>query len=88
MSGKDRSLEDIADGFPTDLTMAALVDADRLLSKQHAWPRLCQRDGCVYVSDLRGHVLSVVQHDAQETVNVRRSQGGGPGLSDCGETGC
>ena len=31
---KDRSLEDIADGFPTDLAMAALVEADRLLSKQ------------------------------------------------------
>ena len=32
---KDRSLEDIADRFPTDLAMAALVEADRLLSKQH-----------------------------------------------------
>ena len=32
---KGRSLEDIADGFPTDLAMAALVEADRLLSKQH-----------------------------------------------------
>ena len=30
-----RSLEDIADGFPTDMAMAALVEADRLLSKQH-----------------------------------------------------
>ena len=28
-------MEDIADGFPTDLAMAALVEADRLLSKQH-----------------------------------------------------
>ena len=28
-------LEDIADGFPTDLAMAALVEADRLLSKLH-----------------------------------------------------
>ena len=32
---KGGSLEDIADGFPTDLAMAALVEADRLLSKQH-----------------------------------------------------
>ena len=32
---KGRSMEDIADGFPTDLAMAALVEADRLLSKQH-----------------------------------------------------
>ena len=32
---KGRSLKDIADGFPTDLAMAALVEADRLLSKQH-----------------------------------------------------
>ena len=32
---KGRSLEDIADGFPTDLAMAALLEADRLLSKQH-----------------------------------------------------
>ena len=32
---KGRSLEDIADGFPTDLAMAALVEADHLLSKQH-----------------------------------------------------
>ena len=32
---KGRSLEDVADGFPTDLAMAALVEADRLLSKQH-----------------------------------------------------
>ena len=32
---KGRSLEDIADGFPTDLAMAALVEADRLLSKPH-----------------------------------------------------
>ena len=30
-----KSLEDIADGFPTDLAMAALVEADRLLSKGH-----------------------------------------------------
>ena len=37
---KDRSSEDIADGFPTDLAMAALVEADRLLSKQHAC-RVC-----------------------------------------------
>ena len=37
---KDRSLEDIADDFPTDLAMAALVEADRLLSKQHAC-RVC-----------------------------------------------
>ena len=37
---KDRSLEDIADGFPTDMAMAALVEADRLLSKQHAC-RVC-----------------------------------------------
>ena len=32
---KGRSLEDIADGFPTDLAMAALVEADHLLSKEH-----------------------------------------------------
>ena len=32
---KGRSFEDIADSFPTDLAMAALVEADRLLSKQH-----------------------------------------------------
>ena len=32
---KGRNLEDIADGFPTDLAMVALVEADRLLSKQH-----------------------------------------------------
>ena len=37
---KDRCLEDIADGFPTDLAMAALVEADRLLSKQHVC-RVC-----------------------------------------------
>ena len=37
---KGRSLEDIADGFPTDLAMAALVEADRLLSKQHVC-RVC-----------------------------------------------
>ena len=37
---KDISLEDIADGFPTDLAMAALVEADRLLSKQHVC-RVC-----------------------------------------------
>ncbi len=30
-----KSLEDIADGFPTDLAMAALVEADRLLNKGH-----------------------------------------------------
>ena len=30
-----QSLEDIADGFPTDLVMAALVEADRLLNKGH-----------------------------------------------------
>ena len=32
---KGRNLEDIADGFRTDLAMAALVEADRLLSEQH-----------------------------------------------------
>ena len=32
---KGKSVRDIADGFPTDLAMAALVEADRLLSKQH-----------------------------------------------------
>ena len=30
-----QSLEDIADGFPTDLAMAALVESDRLLNKGH-----------------------------------------------------
>ena len=30
-----KSLEDIADGFPTDLAMAALVEAARLLNKGH-----------------------------------------------------
>ena len=30
-----KSLEDIADGFPTDLAIAALVEADRLLNKGH-----------------------------------------------------
>ena len=34
-SGEAKSLEDIADGFPTDLAMAALVEADRLLNKGH-----------------------------------------------------
>ena len=29
---KDKSLEDIADGFPIDLAVAALVETDRLLS--------------------------------------------------------
>ena len=37
---KGRSLEDIANGFPTDLAMAALVEADRLLYKQHVC-RVC-----------------------------------------------
>ena len=32
---ESKSLEDIADGFPTDLAMAALVEADRLLNKGH-----------------------------------------------------
>ena len=32
---KGRSLDDIADGFPTEMAMAALVEADHLLSKQH-----------------------------------------------------
>ena len=32
---KGRSMEDIAYSFPTELAMAALVEADRLLSKQH-----------------------------------------------------
>ena len=31
----NKSLEDIADGFPTDLAMAALVESDRLLNKGH-----------------------------------------------------
>ena len=43
---KHRSLEDIADGFPTDLAMAALVEADRLLSKQHAC-RVCVNEAAV-----------------------------------------
>ena len=43
---KNRSLEDIADGFPTDLTMAALVEAHRLLSKQHAC-RVCVNEAAV-----------------------------------------
>ena len=45
---KDKSLEDIADGFPTDLTMAALVEADRMLSKQHAC-RVCVNEAAVSV---------------------------------------
>ena len=43
---KGRSLENIADGFPTDLAMAALVEADRLLSKQHAC-RVCVNEAAV-----------------------------------------
>ena len=35
MERKGTSLEDTAYGYSTDLTMAALVEADRLLSKQH-----------------------------------------------------
>ena len=45
---KDRSLEDIADGFPTDLAMAALVEADRLLSRQHAC-RVCVNAAAVSI---------------------------------------
>ena len=43
---KDRSVEDIADGFPTDLAMAALLEANRLLSKQHAC-RVCVNEAAV-----------------------------------------
>ena len=32
----EESLEDIADGFPTDLAMAALVESQQLLSKDHS----------------------------------------------------
>ena len=31
-----KSLEDIADGFPTDLAMAALVESQQLLNKDHS----------------------------------------------------
>ena len=56
---KGRSLEDITDGFPTDLAMAALVEADHLLSKQHICC-MCVNVAAESMSHLRGHVLSVV----------------------------
>ena len=61
---KGRSLEDIADGFPTDLAMAALVEADRLLSEA-AWLLRVRQRGGVHVSHLRRHALPVVYRGSQ-----------------------
>ena len=57
-----KSLEDIADGFPTDLAMAALVETDRLLRKGHnccvcedvAAICLCLNCGDMFLSVLSG----------------------------------
>ena len=40
-----QSLEDIADGFPTDFAMAALVESQQLLSKDHS----CQALSLIHI---------------------------------------
>ena len=64
---KGRSLEDIADGFPTDLAMAALVEADRLLSKQHV---------CYVCVDVAAVSMCLICQDmfCQSCSNVHKKQ--------------
>ncbi|KAK7094667.1 tripartite motif-containing protein 2-like [Littorina saxatilis] len=52
---KGKSFEDIADGFPCDFAMAALVEADRVLSKQHECCVCVDKaavDVCINCSDM------------------------------------
>ncbi|XP_070176282.1 tripartite motif-containing protein 2-like [Littorina saxatilis] len=52
---KGKSFEDIADGFPTDFAMAAMVEADRVLSKQHECCVCVNKaavDVCINCSDM------------------------------------
>ena len=89
---KGRSLEDIADGFPTDLAMAALVETDRLLSKQHGYcvcvnvaaVSLCLNCGdtlCSSCANVHKKLSATKDH------KMERPQDGEPGLADSGETG-
>ena len=78
---KDRSLEDIADGFPTDLAMAALVEADRLLSKQHvccvcvnvAAVSMCLNCGdmlCSPCANVHGKLSATKHHKAENLTSL------------------
>ena len=78
-----KSLEDIADGFPTDLAMAALVEADRLLNKGH---------NCCVCEDVAATCLCLITAETcfcqplsespQQTESIKASHCGGPVLSD------
>ena len=76
---ESKSLEDIADGFPTDLAMAALVEADRLLNKGHNY--------CVCVAATSfclncGDTLCSTCKRGHGKLSDSASHCGGPVLSD------
>ena len=58
-----KSLEDIADGFPTDLAMAALVESQQLLNKDHVCGACEKKNAtsvCLACGDLLcGHCVSI-----------------------------
>ena len=68
---KGRSLEDIADGFPTDLAMAALVEAHRLLSKQHVC-RVCVNVAAVSLCLNCGDMLCQSCTEAHRKLSVSK----------------
>ena len=76
-----KSLEDIADGFPTDLAMAALVEADRLLNKGHnccVCEDVAATCFCLNCADMFCQSCRKV-HNKQ---SIEASHCGGPLLSD------
>ena len=84
---KFRALENIADGFPTDLAMAALVEADHLLSKEHVCC-VCVNVAAVSMCLNCGDMLCQSCTEAHRKLSwVGTPQGGESHLSDSGETG-
>ncbi|XP_070176277.1 neuralized-like protein 4 isoform X8 [Littorina saxatilis] len=67
---KGKSFEDIADGFPTDFAMAALVEADRVLSKQHECCVCVDKaavDVCINCSDMFCQMCSTLHKKQSAT---------------------
>ncbi|XP_070176268.1 neuralized-like protein 4 isoform X1 [Littorina saxatilis] len=67
---KGKSFEDIADGFPCDFAMAALVEADRVLSKQHECCVCVDKaavDVCINCSDMFCQMCSTLHKKQSAT---------------------
>ena len=82
-----KNLEDIADGFPTDLAMAALVESQQLLSKDHCLPGLCDAKCYLDVSHMWRPIMCQLCHYPQKNVINRAPHCGRTVQSDGRQAG-